>query len=217
MSPAGSNSRRGARRSRPARRSTSSSVVPRPPPDAAVWTRDGLDTRRRPAGEVRYRDPTQMGKVYLLPAGVERPVPGLAGRDRARRGRPDADARGVARTDPPASRRAQEPVAQPGVRGRDRECLQRRDPARRALLPFRKRSRSQQRRSMPCMRRCELPVAEAIELLRRACPSDVRDAGPRPSRGPQPRRTAVSSLRHQDHRGEGRWASLTSYCRGCQR
>ena len=27
--------------------------------------------------EVRYRDPTQMGKVYLLPAGVERPVAGL--------------------------------------------------------------------------------------------------------------------------------------------
>ena len=27
--------------------------------------------------EVRYRDPTQMGKVYLLPAGVERPVPGM--------------------------------------------------------------------------------------------------------------------------------------------
>ena len=26
---------------------------------------------------VRYRDPTQMGKVYLLPAGVERPVAGL--------------------------------------------------------------------------------------------------------------------------------------------
>jgi formamidopyrimidine-DNA glycosylase len=27
--------------------------------------------------EIRYRDPTQMGKVYLLPAGVERAVPGL--------------------------------------------------------------------------------------------------------------------------------------------
>jgi formamidopyrimidine-DNA glycosylase len=27
--------------------------------------------------EVRYRDPTQMGKVYVLPAGVERPVAGL--------------------------------------------------------------------------------------------------------------------------------------------
>jgi formamidopyrimidine-DNA glycosylase len=25
---------------------------------------------------VRYRDPTQMGKVYVLPAGVERPIPG---------------------------------------------------------------------------------------------------------------------------------------------
>ena len=28
--------------------------------------------------EVRYRDPTQMGKVYVLPAGVDRPVPGFA-------------------------------------------------------------------------------------------------------------------------------------------
>ncbi len=34
-----------------------------PPHDAAV--------------EIRYRDPTQMGKVYLLPAGLERTVPGL--------------------------------------------------------------------------------------------------------------------------------------------
>jgi len=29
------------------------------------------------AAEVRYRDPTQMGKVYLMPAGIDRPVPGL--------------------------------------------------------------------------------------------------------------------------------------------
>ena len=43
-----------------------------------------MDARRRldarpttRAVEVRYRDPTQMGKVYLLPAGVERAVPGL--------------------------------------------------------------------------------------------------------------------------------------------
>jgi formamidopyrimidine-DNA glycosylase len=27
--------------------------------------------------EVRYRDPSQMGKVYLLPAGIERDVPGM--------------------------------------------------------------------------------------------------------------------------------------------
>ncbi len=48
------------------------------PPDAAPWTRSAswlpADTDRI---EVRYRDPTQMGKVYLLPLGVERAVPGL--------------------------------------------------------------------------------------------------------------------------------------------
>ena len=37
--------------------------------------------------EVRYRDPTQMGKVYLLPKGVERTVPGLADSELG----PDAD------------------------------------------------------------------------------------------------------------------------------
>jgi formamidopyrimidine-DNA glycosylase len=47
------------------------------PPDAAVWTAGaswlpGDDA----AVTVRYRDPTQMGKVYLVPAGVDRPIPG---------------------------------------------------------------------------------------------------------------------------------------------
>jgi formamidopyrimidine-DNA glycosylase len=48
------------------------------PDDAATWTvgatwlpSDATDA------EVRYRDPTQMGKVYLLPAGVDRPVAGF--------------------------------------------------------------------------------------------------------------------------------------------
>ena len=58
--------------------------------------------RKRPAGwtkradwmpsddesvEVRYRDPTQMGKVYLLPAGLDRTVPGLSDTELG----PDAD------------------------------------------------------------------------------------------------------------------------------
>jgi formamidopyrimidine-DNA glycosylase len=48
------------------------------PRDAAAWTKGaawvpGDDA----AAEVRYRDPTQMGKVYLMPAGVQRSVPGL--------------------------------------------------------------------------------------------------------------------------------------------
>src|SRR5205085_4475871 len=37
--------------------------------------------------EIRYRDPTQMGKVYLLPAGVNRTVPGMSPEEQG----PDAD------------------------------------------------------------------------------------------------------------------------------
>jgi formamidopyrimidine-DNA glycosylase len=49
----------------------------RPPRDAARWTRKaGWMPADDAAVEVRYRDPTQMGKVYLLPAGVDRPVAG---------------------------------------------------------------------------------------------------------------------------------------------
>ncbi|MEO5966366.1 MAG: DNA-formamidopyrimidine glycosylase family protein [Candidatus Limnocylindrales bacterium] len=47
------------------------------PGDAATWTRGALWLPAEDAPViVRYKDPTQMGKVYLLPAGVERPVPG---------------------------------------------------------------------------------------------------------------------------------------------
>lgn len=45
----------------------------------AAWTR-GASWLPAPdaSPEIRYRDPTQMGKVYLLPAGVDRQVPGLS-------------------------------------------------------------------------------------------------------------------------------------------
>ena len=43
------------------------------------------------AVEVRYRDPTQMGKVYLLPAGLERTVPGFGDGELG----PDADDPGL--------------------------------------------------------------------------------------------------------------------------
>jgi formamidopyrimidine-DNA glycosylase len=49
-----------------------------PPADAAEWS---TGASWLPADDapvvVRYRDPTQMGKVYLLPAGVERAIPGM--------------------------------------------------------------------------------------------------------------------------------------------
>jgi formamidopyrimidine-DNA glycosylase len=58
------------------------------PRDAARWTRGAAwlpaDDAR---AEIRYRDPTQMGKVYLRPAAVERDVPGLGAPEQG----PDAD------------------------------------------------------------------------------------------------------------------------------
>lgn len=58
------------------------------PRDAATWT---ARASWMPADdvpiEVRYRDPTQMGKVYLVPAGVTRVVPGLTDEELG----PDAD------------------------------------------------------------------------------------------------------------------------------
>ncbi len=62
------------------------------PADQAAWTRaatwlpDGADEV-----EVRYRDPTRMGKVYLLPGGMARSVPGMAESDLG----PDADDPGL--------------------------------------------------------------------------------------------------------------------------
>jgi len=45
----------------------------------AAWTRGASWLPAKDAHpEIRYRDPTQMGKVYLLPDGVDRPVPGLS-------------------------------------------------------------------------------------------------------------------------------------------
>jgi len=50
----------------------------RGPRSAAPWTRRASWLPADDAdAEIRYRDPTQMGKVYLLQAGVERQVPGL--------------------------------------------------------------------------------------------------------------------------------------------
>jgi formamidopyrimidine-DNA glycosylase len=58
---------------------------PRKPPK---WVRDGSWLPGDDASvEVRYRDPSQMGKVYVLPAGVERTVPGFGGAEQG----PDAD------------------------------------------------------------------------------------------------------------------------------
>jgi formamidopyrimidine-DNA glycosylase len=58
------------------------------PRDAAAWTAGAawIPADDAPA-EIRYRDPSQMGKVYLVPAGVARPVAGLGDQEQG----PDAD------------------------------------------------------------------------------------------------------------------------------
>jgi formamidopyrimidine-DNA glycosylase len=58
------------------------------PRHRAAWTKGASWVPRDASeAEVRYRDPSQMGKVYLLPAGVTRPVAGLEDADQG----PDAD------------------------------------------------------------------------------------------------------------------------------
>jgi formamidopyrimidine-DNA glycosylase len=60
----------------------------KPPRGSARWTaRAAWIPADDAAAEVRYRDPTQMGKVYLVPAGVTRAVPGLTDEELG----PDAD------------------------------------------------------------------------------------------------------------------------------
>ena len=63
----------------PARTAVVVGFGPRPngPPDGAGWTRGAAWLPSADAlPEIRYRDPTQMGKIYLRPAGIDRPVPG---------------------------------------------------------------------------------------------------------------------------------------------
>jgi formamidopyrimidine-DNA glycosylase len=60
----------------------------RVPGDAARWTAGAAWIPPDDATpELRYRDPTQMGKVYLVPAGVARPIPGAGAEEMG----PDAD------------------------------------------------------------------------------------------------------------------------------
>jgi formamidopyrimidine-DNA glycosylase len=59
------------------------------PSDSAGWTAGAAWLPGDADGaEIRYRDPSQMGKVYLLPEGVTRPVTALEDADQG----PDADA-----------------------------------------------------------------------------------------------------------------------------
>jgi formamidopyrimidine-DNA glycosylase len=188
------------------------------PPDAADWTRGAAwlpADDARP--EIRYRDPTQMGKIYLRAAGVDRPIPGLGGADQG----PDAD-------DPALTRdvwrerirrhpgelknllRNQSFVAGIGNAYSD-EILH-----AAGLLPFRKRASLAPEEVDALYEATRTTLANAIEVLRERVPptfeKQVRDFLAVHDKGGQPCPRCGTKI--TEVRAGG---FITSYCRGCQR
>lgn len=187
-------------------------------PTAARWTRGApwLPVDEAPA-EIRYRDPTQMGKVYLVPAGAQRVVPGLGGDEQG----PDADDpeltleawRSRIRRHPGELKnllRNQAFVAGIGNAYSD-EILH---AAR--LLPFRKRASLAPEEVDELYRATRATLARAVDVLRERVPptfeQQVRDFLAVHLKGgtPCPRcGTRISEVKPG--------GMVTSYCRGCQR
>ncbi len=184
----------------------------------AAWLRDAAwlpaaDTHP----EVRYRDPTQMGKVYLLPAGVDRAVPGLGEGEIG----PDVDDPALTldawreriRRHPGELKnllRNQAFVAGIGNAYSD-EILH---AAR--LLPFRKRSTLADEEVDALHAAAQTTVTEAIEVLRRRVPptfeTQVRDFLAVHMKGGQPCPRCGTRITEVKAGG-----FVTSFCRGCQR
>jgi formamidopyrimidine-DNA glycosylase len=188
------------------------------PADAAPWTAGAgwlpADDAR---AEVRYRDPTQMGKIYLRPAGVDRPIAGLGQGEQG----PDADDpaltldvwRDRIRRHPGELKnllRNQAFVAGIGNAYSD-EILH---AAR--LLPFRKRASLAAEEVDALYGATRSTLADAIAVLRERVPptfeKQVRDFLAVHDKGGQP--CPRCGTRITEVRAGG---FITSYCRGCQR
>jgi formamidopyrimidine-DNA glycosylase len=184
----------------------------------ASWTR-GAAWLPKPEDhpEIRYRDPTQMGKVYLLPKGVERTVPGLGEGEIG----PDVDDpeltleawRERIRRHPGELKnllRNQAFVAGIGNAYSD-EILH-----AAKLLPFRKRSSLAAEEIDALYAATQTTVADAIEVLRQRVPptfeTQVRDFLAVHMKGGQPCPRCGTRITEVKAGG-----FVTSYCRGCQR
>jgi formamidopyrimidine-DNA glycosylase len=189
-----------------------------PPRDAAKWTRAAtwLPTDADHP-EVRYRDPTQMGKVYLQPAGADRSVPGLGGSEQG----PDADDPALTlevwheriRRHPGELKnllRNQAFVAGIGNAYSD-EILH-----AAGLLPFRKRSSLAAEEVVALYAATRSTLSEAVAVLEERVPPtfehQVRDFLAVHDKGGQP--CPRCGTRITEVRAGG---FITSYCRGCQR
>lgn len=188
-----------------------------PPADAAGWT-TGAAWMPAPTAvvELRYRDATQMGKVYLLPAGVERAVPGLGHAEIG----PDADDpdldlagwRERIRRHPGELKnllRNQAFVAGIGNAYSD-EILH-----DAGLLPFRPRPSLAPEEVDELYRATRRTLRRAIEVLRERVPPafdrQVRDFLAVHGRGGEPCPRCGAQI--SEVRAGG---FITSYCRGCQ-
>jgi formamidopyrimidine-DNA glycosylase len=187
-----------------------------PPVDAAPWTADAAWIAPDDASaEVRYRDPTRMGKVYVLPEGLDREVPGLD-RDQG----PDMDDpaltlevwRDRIRRHPgelKALLRNQSFVAGLGNAYSD-EILH---TAR--LDPFRRRSSLAPEEIDQLYASARAVVASAIDRLRRTVPpafeQQDRSSLAVHRRGGQPCPRCGTRISEVSSRGEA-----TSWCRSCQ-
>ncbi len=187
-------------------------------PGAAPWTASAgwLPPNDAPV-TVRYRDPTQMGKVYLRPAGLERPV---AGRGPGEMG-PDALAdaltidawRDRIRRHPGELKnllRNQEFVAGIGNAYADEILFEAR------LAPFRRRSTLASEEVDALYGAMRSVLADAIAILRDRVPptfeKQVRDHLEVHNRGGEPCRRCgarITSIRAGGF--------PTGWCRGCQR
>ena len=189
-----------------------------PPRDAEVWTA-GAEWIPDPGAnpELRYRDPTQMGKVYLLPSGVERAVPGAGPGEMG----PDADSptltletwRDRIRRHPGELKnllRNQEFVAGIGNAYSD-EILH---AAR--LQPSRKRGTLAAEEVDELYAATRATLDNAIDVLRRRVPptfeTEVRDFLAVHGKGGQPCPRCGHRITQTEAGG-----FVTSYCRNCQR
>lgn len=187
------------------------------PRDAAAWTHGAgwLSADGNPA-EIRYRDATQMGKVYLCPAGVDRPIPGLGETEQG----PDADDpeltldvwRDRIKRHPGELKnllRNQSFVAGIGNAYSD-EILH-----AAGLLPFRKRSSLASEEVGGLYHATRQTLASAVNILRVRVPptfeKQVRDFLAVHAKGGQPCPRCGTRITEVKAGG-----SITSFCRGCQ-
>jgi formamidopyrimidine-DNA glycosylase len=187
------------------------------PRDAARWIAGASWLPANEAeAQVRYRDPSQMGKVYLLPAGVSRPVAGLEDRDQG----PDADSpeltldvwRERIRRHPGELKsllRNQAFVAGIGNAYSD-EILH-----AAKLSPFRKRASLAPEEVDALYAAMRSTLANAIEVLRMRVPPtferQVRDFLAVHLKGGEPCPRCGTRLSEVSSRSEA-----TTWCRGCQ-